>query len=195
MRRPVRGYAADTRAAAEERIDRCAGARHPPCTMKTAALILALLAFTPATLTLRAETLAEMAAAAGTDWMIGSWATEDGNVSISYTWKLDKHAVGVAFKMGDREAEGMIALKPGTKDVIYHAVDNRGGVTSGKWQGFHDNPTLFSTLTRADGTETKMAVEHIKTDADTMTVKLYPVGSDGSPDESNPREVVFKRKK
>jgi hypothetical protein len=184
-----------TSAAMQERIDRRPRHRHSFRTMKTAALILALLTFAPATLTVQAETLAEMAASAGTDWMIGSWATEDGNVSIAYTWKLDKHAVGVSFKMGDREAEGMIVLKPGTKDVIYHAVDNQGGLISGKWQGFHDNPTLFSTLTKEDGTESKTAVEHIKTDDDTMTVKLYRIGSDGNPEESESRTVVFKRKK
>jgi hypothetical protein len=163
--------------------------------MKTAALILALLTFAPSALTVHADTLAEMAAAAGTDWIIGSWATEDGNVSIAYTWKLDKHAVGVNFKLGDREAEGMIVVKPGTKDVVYGAVDNQGSVTHGKWVAFHDNPTLFSTQTKADGTETKMAAEHIKTDADTMTVKLYAIGDDGKPDESKVHEVTFKRKK
>jgi hypothetical protein len=177
------------------RVDRQRRSVHFSANMKTAAIILALLTFAPCALTVRAETLGEMAAAAGTEWMIGSWATEDGNVSIAYTWKLDKHAVGVTFKLGDREAEGMIMLKPGTKDVIYGAVDNRGGVTHGKWQGFHDNPTLFSTLTKEDGTEVKMAAEHIKTNDDTMTVKLYPVGADGSPDETSPRSVVFKRKK
>lgn len=164
--------------------------------MKTAALILALFTLAPSALTLRAETLAELAAAGGTEWMIGSWATEDGNVSISYTWKLDKHAVAVAFKMGERESEGMIALKPGTKEAHYTAVDNKGTTTTGQWKEFHDHPTLFSTATKEDGTEVKMAVEHIKTDEDTMTVKLYQVGADGNPDESNsPREVVFKRKK
>ncbi len=163
--------------------------------MKTAALILALLSFIPAYSNVRAESLSEMAASAGVDWMIGKWATEDGNVSIAYTWKLDKNAIGVTFKMGDRESEGLIMHKPGTKDVLYGAADNKGGMTTGKWIEYNEHPTLISTLIQADGTERKMAAEHVKTDDDTMTVKLYAVGDDGKPDASQSRDVVFKRQK
>lgn len=161
--------------------------------MKTAALILALLSFIPASTILRAETLAEMAAAAGTEWMIGKWTSEDGNVSVAYSWKLDKNVVGVSFKMGDRESEGMIMRKPGSDEVVYGAADNKGGMAMGKWIEFNGNPTLMSTHTDADGNERKMAAEHIKTDDKTMTVKIYAVGSDGKPDTAQSREVVFKR--
>ena len=163
--------------------------------MKTAALIFALLTLTPATLTVRAETLGEMAASAGVEWIIGKWASEDGNVSISYTWKLDKNAIGVVFKSPEKEAEGLIAHKPGTKDVIYAAVDNKGGLTAGKWIEHDGNPTLIVTHTEADGTEKKMAAQHIKTDDATMTVKLSAVGDDGKPDDSQSGTVVFKRQK
>src|SRR5690349_10725523 len=96
--------------------------------MKTITLTLALLCLLPVPAAVRAETLAEMAASAGVDWVIGKWATEDGNVALGYTWKLDKNAVGVTFKAGGLEAEGMMMRKPGTKDVIYGAADNRGGM-------------------------------------------------------------------
>jgi hypothetical protein len=163
--------------------------------MKTAAFVLSLFSLMASPSVLRAETLAEAAAAAGTDWMIGSWATEDGNASISYTWKLDNYAVAVVLKFGDRQAEGMIARKPGSDEVLYVAADNRGGLSKGKWIEFNDNPTLVSIHTNAEGTERKMAAEHIKTDADTMTVKVYGVGDDGKPEGAVLREVVFKRKK
>jgi len=163
--------------------------------MKTIALILSLLSFAPLPALVRAETLAEIAASAGVDWIIGKWATEDGNVAVAYTWKLDKNAIGVTFKTGDREAEGMIMRKPGTKDVIYGAADNKGGMSAGKWIEYNEHPTLISTHTDADGTEKKMAAEHIKTDDDTMTVKLYAVGDDGKPDPSKSGDVVFKRQK
>ena len=51
--------------------------------MKSLTLLLALLALSPLASVVRAETLAEMSAAAGTDWMLGKWATEDGSVSIA----------------------------------------------------------------------------------------------------------------
>jgi len=162
--------------------------------MKTL-LLLSLLALASPASSARAETLGEMAASAGVEWVIGQWASEDGNVSLSYTWKLEKNAIGVAFKMGGREAEGMMMLKPGTKDVIYGAADNEGGLTSGKWIEFNGNPTLVTTHTAADGTERRMAAQHIRTDDDTLTVKLSGVGDDGKPDDGQSREVVFKRRK
>ena len=166
-----------------------------PVTMKTAALILAFLSFVPASAIVRAESLAEMAASAGVDWIIGKWTSEDGNISISYTWKLDKNVIGVTFKMGDREAEGMIMRKPGSKDVIYGAADNKGGMTTGKWIEYNGNPTLVNKHIDTDGTEKKMAVQHIKTDDDTLTAKISGVGDDGKPDESQSMTVVFKRQK
>lgn len=83
--------------------------------MKTTLLLSLLLAVLPVSTTLQAGPLADKVAKDKTEWMIGKWATEDGNVSISYTWKLDKSVVAVAFKLGDREAEGMIVQKGGLR--------------------------------------------------------------------------------
>jgi hypothetical protein len=163
--------------------------------MKTTLLLSLLFAVLPLSMTIHAGTLAERAAKEKTEWMIGKWATEEGNVSISYTWKLDKNMVAVAFKLGDREAEGMIVQKPGTDKVIYNAADNKGGVTTGEWIQHNGNPTLVSTSTDAEGKEVKIAAEHIKTDADTMTVKLYKQDASGRPEGDPVREVVFKRQK
>ena len=88
--------------------------------------------------------------------------------------------------------------KFGDFGAVIHRVtvmDNEGTVSSGKWQEYNDSPTLFTTATKQDGTERKMAVEHIKTDADTMTVKLYAIGDDGKPDDSKSGSLVFKRAK
>ena len=161
--------------------------------MKTTLLLIGLLTLSPLTAALRADSLGEKAAKAGTDWMIGKWATEDGKVTISYTWKLDKNAVAVAFKLGDRETEGMIQLKPGTEKAVYNAADNKGGMTTGEWIAYNDHPTLVSTHTDTEGKEMKMAAEHIKTDDTTMTVKLYRVDGAGKPEGDPVREVVFKK--
>ena len=161
--------------------------------MKIRSLIVAFVALASFPTVLPAATLGEMTQSAGVEWMVGKWANDDGKVTFSYTWKLDKHALAVTFKMGDHEAEGMILVKPGTDDVIYGAADNKGGMTVGKWTKFNDNPTLLSTHTDAEGNERKMAVEYVKTDADTITVKLHAVGDDGQPAATADREVIFKR--
>lgn len=159
--------------------------------MKT--LLIALLCFLPLRASISAETLAEHAAKAGTDWMIGKWKSEDGRATVEYAWKLDKYAVGVKFKLGERESEGMIVRKPGTDEIVYAAADNAGGVTSGKWIEHNGHPTLVSTHKNADGAERKTAAEHIKTDGETMTVKIYSVESDDKPASTPSLEVIFKR--
>jgi hypothetical protein len=161
--------------------------------MKTIALIFALFTLTPLTTALRADSLGDMTTAAGLDWMVGKWVSEDGNVSFSYTWKLNKHALAVTFKMGDRETEGYIVVKPGTDKVIYGGADNEGGVTVGEWTELNDHPLLTTKHTDAEGKERKMAVEYIKVDNDHLTVKLYAVGDDGQLDTSKSQEVGFKR--
>ena len=161
--------------------------------MKIRALILALLACSPLATSLHAASLGEMTRAAGFEWIIGKWATDDGNVAFTYSWKLDQHAVAVTFKMGDRESEGLIMVKPGTDQVVYGGADNKGGMVIGTWTKTNGNPTLNSTHTDVDGTERKMAVEYIKTDDETLTAKVYVVGQDGQPDPNSVREVIFKR--
>ncbi|MCF7675164.1 MAG: hypothetical protein K9N23_10950 [Akkermansiaceae bacterium] len=161
--------------------------------MKIRALILALAALAPLSSTLPAATLGEMVSSSGLEWMVGKWASEDGNVSFSHTWKLDKHALAVTFKMGERESEGMIMVKPGTDEVIYGAVDNTGGMAVGKWTKLNGNPTLISTHTGPDGRVRKMAVEYIHTDDETLTVKIHKVDEDDQPDPTAGHEATFKR--
>lgn len=161
--------------------------------MKIRTFLLALLAFAPLAPALHAATLGEMTRSAGFEWIIGKWTSAEGNASFSYSWKLDQHAVAVTFKMGDRESEGLILVKPGASKVVYGGADNKGGMVIGSWTKFNDHPTLISTRTDADGTERKMAVEYLKTDDETLTVKIYGLGADDQPDVATVREFIFKR--
>lgn len=165
--------------------------------MKIALLLLTFCVLAPTAVgTARAATLEEIAKSCGTEWMIGKWASEDGNAEISYSWKLDKHAVAFTFKMGERESEGMIIRKPGTEDeVVYGSADNKGGVSTGHWIDFNGHPTLVVKAVQADGSERKFATEHIKNSDDTMTINLMALDDDGKPDTSRSREVIFKRQK
>ena len=163
--------------------------------MKITALILTLSLCSLVPSMSHAESLGDIIKAESLEWMVGKWVSEDGNVSFSYTWKLDRHALGVTFKMGDSEAEGMIMLKPGSKKALYGAVDNKGGVSVGEWSELNDHPLLITKHTSEDGSERKMAVEYIKVDEDNLTVKLYGVGADGKPEAAIIHEASFKRQK
>ena len=148
--------------------------------MKALIFASALLFACPVLQPVFASPLSDVAGEAGVEWMIGSWATADGNVKVAYDWRLDKNAIGVKFAPGDREAEGMIALKPGTTTAAYMAVDNQGGISKGEWSEYQGNPLLKTTHVSSEG-EKKTAVEHIKVDAGTMKIKVYKLNDSGDP--------------
>lgn len=126
-------------------------------------------------------------------WLLGKWTSTDGSVKLTYEYRLDKNLIGVKFKIGDREAEGMIALKPGTRESVYVAVDSQGRVSKGTWGGHEGNPLLKTSVSGQEG-EMKIASEHIHVDADTMRVKVYKQDESGAPGEVM-AELEMKRDK
>jgi hypothetical protein len=131
---------------------------------------------------IQASPLSDLVEQQQVEWLLGSWTSTDGNVKLSYEYRVEKNIIGVKFKGGDREAEGMIALKPGTNESVYVAVDNRGAISKGTWSEHDGNPLLKTTVTGEQG-EMKLASEHIKVDADTMRVKVYKQDEAGEPGE------------
>lgn len=142
-----------------------------------------LAAVTLATATLLAASpLSDLVDQAGATWMLGQWASADGQVKVTYEWHLDQHAIAVKFTAAERSAEGMMALKPGSGEVHYVAVDNSGAVTTGRWIESNGNPTLQATR-HADSGESKILVEHRKADDQTMKVTIHRQNDDGTPGE------------
>jgi hypothetical protein len=142
-----------------------------------------LAAFTLAAATLLpASPLSELVDQAGASWMLGPWASADGQVKLTYEWRLDQQAIAVKFTAGERCAEGMMALKPGTGEVHYVAVDNSGAVTTGRWIESNGNPTLQATK-HADSGDLTILAEHRKVDEQTMKVTVYRQNDDGNPGE------------
>ena len=129
-----------------------------------------------------ASPLSDLAEQEGVAWMIGSWSAAEGKVKVSYDWRVDKNAIGVKFEAGDRKAEGMMALKPGTQQVHYMAVDSSGAVSRGEWVESNGHPALKTTKISAEG-ETKTIAEHIKVDDTTMKVKVYTQDDSGNAGE------------
>ncbi len=141
-----------------------------------------LLACSALTLPSQASPLSDFVDQQDVGWILGAWASTDGNVKLAYEYKLDKHAIGVKFTAGDREAEGMIVLKPGTDESIYMAIDNKGGISKGSWSEYQGNPLLKTTIQTEDK-EIKMATEHIKVDADTIKIIVHKQTDSGEPGE------------
>lgn len=141
-----------------------------------------------------ASPLSDLMEKHGLTWMVGKWQTSGSNVSLSYDWRVDKNVLAVAFSAGERESEGMIALKPGSTEAKYMAVDSKGSVSHGGWSEHNGNPLLKTTTMTAEGETRTMAVEHIKVDADTMKVVVYKTDSSGTIGDQL-MEAEFIRKK
>ena len=152
-----------------------------------------LLATSSLILPTQASPLSDLIESHSLNWLLGSWASGDGNVKLTYEYRLDKAIIGVKFAMGDSTAEGMIALKPGTQESIYVSVDSKGNVSKGTWAEHEGHPLLKTTITGEEG-EMKMASEHINVDTETMKVKVYRQNDAGDPGEVL-AEVELKRAK
>jgi hypothetical protein len=162
--------------------------------MKTKIIASALLLATASlTLPTQASPLSDLIEQHQLSWLLGSWATADGQVKLVYEYRLEKNIIGVNFKAGDRESEGMIALKPGTQESLYVSVDSQGSVSKGAWKEHEGNPLLKTTINGQEG-EIKIASEHINVDSNTMRVKVYKQNDSGDLGEVMV-EVELKRAK
>jgi hypothetical protein len=141
-----------------------------------------------------ASPLSDLVEKHGLSWMVGKWETAGGEASLAYEWRVEKNVLAVAFSAGERESEGMIALKPGSTEAKYMAVDSKGSVSHGGWSEHNGNPLLKTTTMTAEGESRTMAVEHIKVDADTMKVVVYKTDSSGTIGDQL-MEAEFIRKK
>ncbi len=150
--------------------------------MKTKLIASALFLASLAALPSHASPLSDLVETHNLGWLLGSWATADGKVKLAYEYRLDKNIIGVKFQADGREAEGMIALKPGSTESHYVAVDSAGNVSKGTWKEHQGNPLLKTTTTGSEG-EMKFASEHINVDADTMRVKVYKQNESSDPGE------------
>jgi len=166
--------------------------------MKLAKLLAAALFVAANAPELQARPLSELMEEVDATWMVGKWQDKDtsgGVVKLDYEWRLQKHAVAVKYTTPDSNGEGMIAVKPGTDNVVYMAVDDAGGTVMGKWREHEGNPLLTFKHTSSEGEERAMAVEHIKVDNDTLRLKIYKVDSSGDVDTSDCKEVILVRQK
>lgn len=146
----------------------------------TALLAAAVLSFSAMQAT--ASPLSDLADQEGLGWMMGAWSGAEGRVKVSYEWRVDKNGIAVKFEAGERTAEGLMALKPGTQEVHYMAVDNKGAISKGQWVESNGSPALKATRISEEG-EVKTIAEHIKVDDNTMKVKVFKQDDSGNAGE------------
>jgi uncharacterized protein (TIGR03067 family) len=143
------------------------------------------------------ETLGDLVAEYGYDWMIGKWtATDDDGrqVELEYKWILDKCAMCVNVKIGDFKYHGLIMFMPSREEVVQLGADNMGGTWNGTWAADYEGTFNRNERLDADGTTETMDMFFIKVDNDNFRVKEYSVES-GSRAAQARGETTFKRQK
>lgn len=144
------------------------------------------------------QSLGDLVAEAGLDWMIGKWVatTDDGNeIQAVYQWQLNKHMVSTQFKMGQWEGQGMIYYSPSEDNVVQVGVDNMGGSNKGIWYPDGDAAVARLDYTQRSGESGKMAIIHSKVDAKTMKVIMYAVDESGQLADEPWGTLEYKRQK
>lgn len=129
-----------------------------------------------------ASPFADLANEKDAEWIIGTWTAAEGKFKVTYEWRLEKHAIAVKFEGGGRSSEGMMALKPGTKEVHYMGVDSLGAISLGQWVESNGHPALKTTRVDSNG-ETKVIAEHIKVDEKTFKTRLLKQNDAGEAGE------------
>lgn len=142
------------------------------------------------------ETLGDLVASGGYDWIIGRWvaSTNDGQkVEFNFAWALDKHVVLNSLQMGDFKYQGIITLSPTDQEAVDQGADNRGGLWKGVWSPEGDGLVRKVEHTSPDGQSRKGDIVVGKGDADTITIAIYLTDSSGNRNAEPMSKLTYKR--
>jgi hypothetical protein len=143
------------------------------------------------------QTLGDLVAEGGYDWIIGRWVatTDEGReLEFKYDWALEKRVVLAEAALGEFKYRGMIVLSPVTGEISEVGVDNRGGTWKGTWS--EDAPGLAHRIehTSAEGTVNKGEILYEKAGADSVTIAMYGVDGSGYRNAEPRSKLTYKRR-
>ncbi|MFM1561314.1 MAG: hypothetical protein ACKJSK_18545 [Roseibacillus sp.] len=151
--------------------------------MKTCSLLTALCSLAAFTLVpvAGADTLAEKLEEVGLGALIGTWVDPDSNgdqITVTYTWRVKDHALGMSVKTPNRTSEALIGLDPKTGEVIHTTHDDKGGSGQGKWAEENDVATLTLTVIDSEKKETLLKITHKIVDNKQLVVGMKRADND-----------------
>ena len=148
------------------------------CSLLTALCSLAAFTLVPAA---GADTLAEKLEEVGLGALIGTWVDPDSNgdqITVTYTWRVKDHALGMSVKTPNRTSEALIGLDPKTGEVIHTTHDDKGGSGQGKWAEENDVATLTLTVIDSEKKETNLKITHKIVDNKQLVVGMKRADND-----------------
>ncbi len=148
------------------------------CSLLTALCSLAAFTLVPAA---GADTLAEKLEEVGLGALIGTWVDPDSNgdqITVTYTWRVKDHALGMSVKTPNRTSEALIGLDPRTGEVIHTTHDDKGGSGQGKWAEENDVATLTLTVIDSEKKETNLRITHKIVDNKQLVVGMKRADND-----------------
>jgi hypothetical protein len=142
------------------------------------------------------QKLTDLVREANVEWMMGKWEAANGeNVSLSWTWELNKSVAVLSGKMGDVEFKGYTAVDPVSGEIKYAGFDSQGSVTTGNWQPSGDEVVLFAESHSAERGATKMAIVFTGSASDGLTVRIHEVSGSGGMVSPARTTTKFKKQK
>ncbi len=142
------------------------------------------------------ETLGDLVASGGYDWIIGRWVanTDDGQkVEFDFAWALDKHVVLNSLQMGDFKYQGLITMSPTDQEAVDQGVDNRGGLWKGVWSPEGEGLVRKVEHASPDGQVRKGDIVVSKGDGDTITIAIYLTDGSGNRNSEPMSKLTYKR--
>lgn len=135
-------------------------------------LVLALSILALSAATASAESLGDMMRNSGWDRVVGTWANDEGNVEVTYAWKLKDHILETTTKMGDRTSVALIGVNADTEKLFHVGGDDQGGCIQGAWEVDGDEPVLQAKYISAYGEEREFSIRYQLEDDDTLAVHV-----------------------
>jgi len=169
-----------------------------PVSLRNALLALTILVLVCGTQAAAQQSLGDLLAESGFEWMSGKWLaeTDDGQeLQLVFKWELDGHVISVHFKSPEFEYRGIILYKAAEEQVVQVGADDQSGSARGTWVPDGDRAILKHERTGAWGETERMGIAQSKVDDNTMRWEIYELYSDGQLAVAPNFTIEFNRQK